>query len=121
MGMTHELQQAYLRSQREVEIPNEQQAMQAHLDAGKSVLMHSYVVGCPSTDAILGSALKVVEVFDTPEAADAKYAEMGGDEASDSDDAYFVKHPQRDYTRDRHQILAGVTLETLAAELGIPF
>lgn len=74
-GCMSDLQNAFARSRQEIEIRDDRAKVRELVGAGKFVVVSSFPVLCPSTDAFLGEAITIEGVHETREAAMAQFGE----------------------------------------------
>lgn len=116
LGCADELTNAYRRSQREIRIPNERDLAKKLLEAGSCVVIRTYDVFCPSTDAVIGMAYKVDAVCCDMVVA-GKYLTKHGEEASEMDQGMWAMAPA---AGDDLEFPVGVGLPDLEED-DIPF
>lgn len=91
---TSQISAALAASQRNLPITNQRPAIDALLAQGKSVITSSTTVYIPGTDVVRGSTLEIVSFYDTPDEAEAAYAQLNPELVCHDDYSINLRHPQ---------------------------
>ena len=78
-GSASELQNAFNRSRQEIGVTDDRNKANELVAQGKFVVLCSYPIWCPCTDAYLDTAHVIEEVCDTRERAEEILSEFGSD------------------------------------------